>query len=365
MFAFVVGTTAEVIKVAPVMRELRERGEKYQLWCTDQHVTGMSETLRDLDIAEPDIHFISDKHRAHIASTGQVPGWFARLAWAILRHRRALSARLASDGKPGVVIVHGDTFSTVIGALIGRLLRVNVAHVEAGLRSGSWKNPFPEEANRRIVGKIATIHYAPTEVEVKNLEDAKAPGRVVLTDANTVVDALRFAMDSGAETPDLPENFGLVTLHRFELLRDSESFTAIVRALAEAAKDYPLVMLAGQSERTKLRELGLDSLFSDDGNLRLIAKRPYASFLPVLTRADFVVTDSGGLQEECAALGVPCAVHRLRTERFQGIGENVVLTKLDLAILRDFLANWRELRRPSLLDTLHPSRIIADDLQQG
>lgn len=361
MPVFIVGTTAELIKVAPVMRELASRGLRYQLWCTNQHVTGFDETLQDLELPPADVDLIPAHARSHVASTSQVPFWTGRVVWSVLRYRRALRRRVRFDGSPGRVLVHGDTFTTVLGALIGRLLGAEVAHVEAGLRSGSVRSPFPEELNRRLVGRIATTHYAPTSTEVSNLQRSHAPGRVVLTEANTVVDALRFAMH-GQVGVDLPEHFGLVTLHRFELLRDPDAFSRIVSALAEYSSTHHLVMVAGQSERNRLEELGLMSLFDGD-RFRVISKKRYAEFLPILTRADFVVTDSGGLQEECAAIGVPCAVHRLRTERQQGVGENVVLTKLSIPVLQEFLANWRTYRRPSVLDELHPSRIIVEDLQ--
>lgn len=357
---FIAGTTAELIKVSPVMRELDRLGEPYRLWSTSQHVTGVEESLADLAVRRPDRHLLAERHRAHIAASRQVPGWALRLAVSVVRDRRALKREATQGGTRGVVVVHGDTFSTVLGSLIGRFLGARVAHVEAGLRSGSLLNPFPEEINRRVVGRLATLHFAPTTREVDNLRSAHAPGRYVETGANTVVDALRQAATEHVEDVDLPEEFGLVTLHRFELLRDAETFTAILRALAERSSDLPLVMVAGQAERERIRELGLADLFGD--RFRLIDKRPYARFLPVLMRASFVVTDSGGLQEECAVLGVPCAVHRERTERYQGIGENVVLTRMDLGTLADFLAHWRDYRRPSTLGEYHPSAIIAEEL---
>lgn len=357
---FIAGTTAELIKVSPVMRELDRLGEPYQLWSTSQHVTGVEESLAGLAVRRPDRHLLAERHRVHVAASRQVPGWALRLLVNVVAGRQELKREARAGGTRGVVVVHGDTFSTVLGSLIGRFLGARVAHVEAGLRSGSLLNPFPEEINRRIVGRLATLHFAPTPREVDNLRKAHAPGTYVETGANTVVDALRQAVHEKIEDIELPEEFGLVTLHRYELLRQGETFSTILRALAGETSDLPLVMVAGQAERQRIRELGLDDLFGD--RFRLIDKRPYARFLPVLTRASFVVTDSGGLQEECAVLGIPCAVHRERTERYQGIGENVVLTRMDLDRLGEFLAHWRDYRRPSTLGEFHPSQIIAEHL---
>lgn len=357
---FIAGTTAELIKLSPVLRELDLREEPYRLWTTDQHLAGVAETLVDLGVRQPDRHLVPVGRRSHIKASRQVPGWVARVVGSVVRHRRALRRELRAGGAPGLVVVHGDTFTTVLGSVIGRFLGARVAHVEAGLRSGSLRNPFPEEMNRRIVGRLAQLHFAPTERERENLRRAKAPGDVVVTGANTVVDALRLAAHDDVDDVGLPERFGLVTLHRFELLRQGEHFAALLKTLADAAGDPPLLFVAGQAEKDRIAELRLGHLFGPD--FRMIDKRPYAKFLPLLSRADFVVTDSGGLQEECAAVGIPCAVHRERTERQQGLGANVVLTRLDLGELRRFLRDWRGLRRESSLEDFHPSATIADRL---
>ena len=357
---YIAGTTAELIKLSPVLRELDDRGEPYRRWTTDQHLAGVVETLGDLGVRQPDRHLLPAGRRHHTKASRQVPGWVAGVLASVVRQRRALRAELRAGGGRGLIVVHGDTFTTVLGGLIGRFLGARVAHVEAGLRSGSLRNPFPEEMNRRVVGRLAQLHFAPTEREAANLRRAKAPGEVVVTGANTVVDALRLAEHDEVDDVELPEHFGLVTLHRFELLRQGEHFAALLTTLADAAGDPPLLFVAGQAEKDRIAELKLGHLFGPA--FTMIDKRPYAKFLPLLARADFVVTDSGGLQEECAAIGTPCAVHRERTERHQGLGENVVLTRLDLGELRRFLRDWRQLRRGSSVEEYHPSAVIADRL---
>lgn len=361
--AFVAGTTAEVIKLAPVMQELVGRGIGYRLWSTDQHVSGMHETLENLGLPQPDRHLVASGRRSHIARSAQVPGWVASVLVGALRQRRALRGEVRAEGTP-IVVVHGDTFTTVLGAMIGRFLGARVAHVEAGMRSGNVRHPFPEELNRRIVARFATLHYAPTAREVDNLRRERVRGDIVDTGANTAVDALREMLAAAPEEPGLPECFGLVTLHRFELVRDARAFEAILRALASCATpEQPLLMVAGQAERSRMSELGLDPLFGK--NFRLLPKRSYAEFLPLVKAASFVVTDSGGLQQECAALGKPCAIHRERTESHQGLGENVVLTRLDTGAVTRFVADWQAYRRPSTLDAHHPSRTIADSLARA
>jgi UDP-N-acetylglucosamine 2-epimerase (non-hydrolysing) len=361
--AFIAGTTAEIIKLAPVIRALEERGEDVELWNTAFHVGGLPATLADLGLPQPAVDLVPARRQRDVVRVSQVPGWALRILGTVLGRRRALRRRLARGVARPLVVVHGDTFSTVLGALMGRFLGAEVAHVEAGMRTGNIWHPMPEELNRRLVAKIATLHFAPTQHEVAALRREKAKGALVDTGANTVIDALRLAIDGDAPAIDLPDEFGLVTLHRFEMLRNGPVFTQTLEVLHEASRDLPLVMPAGNTERNRIEELGLSHLFGD--RFRLVDKQPYARFMPLLARASFVVTDSGGLQQECGILGKPAAIHREAVESQQGIGQNLVLTGWDMGVLRDFLATWREHARPSLLEQFHPTEVIVAELARA
>jgi UDP-N-acetylglucosamine 2-epimerase (non-hydrolysing) len=357
VIAFIVGTTAELIKIAPVFHEIRAHGAQPQIWFTAQHTTEVPDTLEDLGLPEPQ-RWLAPPTTEGLESPKQVPGWAWRIARRTFAARADLREELASDGRPGLVVVHGDTFTTLYGSIIGRRLGARVAHVEAGTRSGSLFSPLPEEANRRLAAHLVDLHFAPTQREVDNLRHST--GIVVNTEANTVIDAIRMAMERRPEPAD-GERVGLVTLHRFELLQRPEKFTEILTALHRRSEKLPLVYLAGGPERERIAQLGLGHLF-DGERFRLRPKARYLEFLPMLARAELVVTDSGGLQEECAYLGVPCAIHRERTERHQGLGENIVLTGMQLPALEAFLDRYEDYRRPSALERFHPSRKIADTL---
>lgn len=361
--AFIAGTTAEIIKLAPVVRALEERGDGVELWNTAFHVGGLPATLADLGLPQPAVDLVPSRRQRDVVRVAQVPGWALRILASVVRRRGELRRRLGRGTPRPLVVVHGDTFSTVLGAVIGRFLGAEVAHVEAGMRTGNIWHPMPEELNRRIVAKIATLHFAPTQHEVDHLRRERARGSIVDTGANTVIDALRLAIDGDAPAIDLPEQFGLVTLHRFEMLRNGPVFTQTLEVLHEASATMPLVMPAGNTERNRIEELGLGHLFGD--RFRLVDKQPYARFMPLLARASFVVTDSGGLQQECGILGKPAAIHREAVESQQGIGDNLVLTGLDLQVLRDFLRTWRDHARPSLLDEFHPTGAIVAELARA
>jgi UDP-N-acetylglucosamine 2-epimerase (non-hydrolysing) len=361
LIAFIVGTTAELIKVAPVFHGLTGRGRNCEIWYTAQHVEELSGALDDLGLPAPAEWLVPEAGAQNVAKVKDVPGWGLRLLGTVARRRAHLAERLRSDGQPPIVLVHGDTFTAPLGALIGHRLGARVGHVEAGMRSGSLRHPFPEELNRRIAGRIVDIHFAPTETEVENLRGRR--GVVVCTGANTVVDAVKYAL-ARPEGPQvkLPEEFAVSTLHRFELVRQEDQYREVLEILREYAKKLPVIYFAGASERERLTSYGLLDLF-DGEKFRIEDKLSYVHFLPVLAKARFVVTDSGGLQQETGHLGIPCAVHRAHTEVMTGEGERFVLTRLEAGRLRAFLDDPERYRASGTLDAYHPSRVIADAIE--
>lgn len=361
MIAFIVGTTAELIKIAPVYHELSSRGRVSEIWFTGQHVDELDGTLSDLGLPRPEQWLVPMSSARNLARPGDVPRWAARLMTTVWRERRALRERLRSGDTPPMVLVHGDTFTAPIGAFLGRMLGARVGHIEAGMRSGSLLHPFPEELNRRFVGFLVDIHFAPTATEARHLRHYR--GAIVTTGANTIVDAVRNALARPAvATLDLPDEYGIATLHRFELVRRADLYRAALETLRDYSKKLPIVYFAGASERERLEEYGLMGLF-DGTNFLLEEKLNYATFLPILAKAKFVVTDSGGLQEETSHLGIPCAVHRARTERHNGEGRTMVLTGFSIDKLEAFLDDHERYGSEATLDAFLPSKVIADAIE--
>jgi UDP-N-acetylglucosamine 2-epimerase (non-hydrolysing) len=359
MIALTYGTTAELIKLAPIHRLLSERGSPPQLWCTAQQLDELPEATRLLALPEPDIMLAHGARGHSLRTTVDAGRWLASVVASSVTKRRQLQAALKSDGRQPCVLVHGDTMTTVLGAVLGRSLRARVGHVEAGLRSHDWRNPFPEELDRRMVGRIAHIHYAPGEVEAANL--AQVRGEVVVTGGNTVRDSVLMVPDDvDPGVGQLPDDFGLVSLHRIELLQD-ERFAASLRALRASAATRPLVMVYDPVTDEQIERQELGDLF-DDTRFRRIPKLPYFRFVSLLRRAAFVVTDSGGLQEECAFIGKPCLVHRVRSERTDGLGTNARLSGMDVAELERFLEAPDALAVSAQQSTHSPSGVIVDDL---
>jgi len=353
------GTTGELIKLAPVLLRLRERGHRYVLATTGQQVQQIPTFIDQLGLPQPDLWFAHGAGGRDLATNRDIPGWLLRVGRSFTRHRARLSRHLACGPGDPLLLVHGDTMTTVIGASMGRALRVPVAHIEGGLRSGDIRNPFPEELNRRATSRLASIHYAPGPWAASNLHR----GTVVDTGSNTIRDSLDLVPPDAGPAIDLPsEPFGIVSLHRFELLNSRARLTETLRTLADAATRTPLLFVDHSVTAAAIARFGLASLF-DNERFRRIPRLRFFDFVQLERRSTFVVTDSGGSQEECYYLDRPCLVHRLRTERIEGLGENVVLSHLEVSALRAFLADPGRYCRKAALPPESPSHVIVEDLE--
>jgi UDP-N-acetylglucosamine 2-epimerase (non-hydrolysing) len=337
MIAVVFGTTGELIKLAPVLSELEDREAPVLTICTGQQVEQIPPLLDDFGLRQPDIWVGRGFNGRDLERSAWVPRWLAEVWLAFARRYPRIRRQLRGGPTKPLVLVHGDTFTTVIGSMMGRVLGVPVAHLEAGLRSGSWRHPFPEELDRRLAGRLARLHLAPSAEAVANLRASRARGEIVDTGGNTIRDALAMVRP-GSLTLDLPPApFGLVSLHRFELLSDTAAFVGILELLRRASRRVPLVFVNHPVTAAAIAAQGLERLF--DRQFWRIPRQKYFSFIGLLKASAFLVTDSGGSQEECAYLGHPCLVHRARTERSEGIGTSVTLTRLDLGVAEAWLAN--------------------------
>jgi UDP-N-acetylglucosamine 2-epimerase len=295
-----------------------------------------------------------------VTTVPQAIGWSAVLA------RRAIRPKLLRRDVFGpdatICVVHGDTPSTLLSTLLARRAGLQVAHLEAGLRSRSWLHPFPEELIRIAVMRASGLLFAPNDEAVANLEVMGVKGRIIQVPGNTSVDALR------ASLPDLPEpgsGPAMVTMHRVENLHRRSSvqgFLALVLRIATERKVRFVVH--GPTEDVLRRSGRRDDLVA--AGVDLVPLIPHREFTRQLAAAPLVVTDGGSVQEECALLGVPTLLWRHRTERSDGLGENVVLTHYDRVAVESMLADperWR--RAPRWLDGPSPAEVIVDHLQSA
>ncbi len=303
----VFGTRPEAIKMAPVVKRLAGDPERFRvvLLVTAQHREMLDQVLRqfglrpdyDLDIMEPE----------------------QSLTGILTRSLAGLDCIL-QESKPELVIVHGDTATTLAGALAGFHHGIPVAHVEAGLRSGDRLLPFPEEMYRRVVGDLAEIHFAPTCGAAANLRAEGVEGDRVFVTGNTAIDALlmtvdpqhRFANTTARQLAGR-SNLVLVEVHRRE--NWGPGVEAACRALHELSKARPEIEVVFSIHRNPRIKRVVEERLGDMSRCHLLPPLSYPDWVNMMARARLVVTDSGGLQEEAPALGVPVLLLRDRTER--------------------------------------------------
>lgn len=313
MVAF--GTRPEAIKMAPVISALRAvPGIQTLVSVTAQHREMLDQVLDlfsiipddDLDVMEP---------------RQSLPGLFGRILEGM--------TRVLESRRPDLLLVHGDTSTTLAAALAAFYAKVPVGHVEAGLRTGNMRSPWPEEANRRLTTPLATLHFAPTERSAQNLRAEGIDPASIHVTGNTVVDALLAVVEKIQQQPkirnELTERFPfldeskrliLATSHRRENL--GGGFEHICGALSDLAARgdtqivYPVHLNPDVQEPAK-RILG------DKRNVLLIKPQDYLPFVYLMSRAHLVLTDSGGMQEEAPSLGKPVLVMRDATERPEAV----------------------------------------------
>jgi UDP-N-acetylglucosamine 2-epimerase (non-hydrolysing) len=360
MIAVAYGTTGELIKLAPILHALERRGPLITL-CTGQQVEQIPALLHDFGLRAPTVWLGRGRRGADLGRPGDIPLWLGAVARRFAGRRRWLKSALRAAPTRPLVLVHGDTFTTVLGGLMGRAVGAPVAHIEAGLRSGDWRNPFPEELDRRITSKLAGLHFAPGPWAAGNLRSGGVRGEIVDTGGNTIRDALELVdgLPPAVALPDEP--FGLVSIHRFELLGKPAALREILELLRAASRATPLLFIDHPVTVAAVRQAGLEAMF-DDRFVRVPRQR-YFRFIALLKASAFLVTDSGGSQEECAQLGHPCLVHRAATERQDGLDGPVVLSRLDPGVVKRFLADPLAHRRPAAGGDRRPTDVIVDYLQ--
>jgi UDP-N-acetylglucosamine 2-epimerase (non-hydrolysing) len=360
VIAVVYGTTGELIKLAPVLRRLHDHPAAMLTLTTGQQVEQIPRLLDDLDLPQPDI-WLGRGSRGHdLERRRNLPAWLFEVLNNFIRVRGSLRQGYRADPSKPLLLIHGDTMTTVLGALMGRSVGVPVAHIEAGMRSGDWRNPFPEELNRLAAARLARIHFAPGAHATANLRAIRVRGEILDTRGNTIRDALDL-VPPVAPAVELPsEPFGLASLHRAELLSSRAALSEILESLRDASRCRPILFIDHPVTVAAVVKHKLESLFDD--RFRRIPRQSYFTFVSLLKASEFLVTDSGGSQQECAALGHPCLVHRAVTEHPEGLNESVVLSRMDIFVVRAFLADPGAYRRQALVEKASPTDVIVEYL---
>lgn len=351
--AVFIGTKAQYIKTAPLIRLLDERGVAYRLIDSGQHARIAVGMRDDLGVRDPDYALGGSRD---VASIPQAIAWSARIAARLWSGRRIREEIFG--GTPGICVVHGDTPSTLLSTLMARRAGLRVAHLEAGLRSHKLTHPFPEEMIRVVVMHLAHILFAPDAVAVDNLRRMRVRGRIVPLSGNTSLEAVRFALGGEVGAAAGPVT---VTMHRVENLHHARRVEGFVDLVLRIAKEQTVRFVVHDPTEVVLRRTGAGERLRAVG-VEMLPLRPHPEFVAMLRLAPFVVTDGGSIQEECALLGVPTLLWRDRSERPDGLDANVVLAHYDPGVVDDFLTDPERWRRAPLAPPASPSEQILEVL---
>jgi len=311
------GTRPEAIKLCPVIRSLREHPLKFlvKVCVTAQHREMLDQVLQAFEV-KPD-------HDLDLMLPGQT------LFQSTSRILAGLEPVLRAE-QPAMVVVQGDTTTTLCGALAAFYARIPVAHVEAGLRTRDMHQPFPEEMNRVLASRLTALHFAATETAGQNLRDEGVPANSIHVTGNTGIDAVLFVRDSlekgtlsGRDWPDLDASKKLivVTAHRRESF--GSGFERICRALARIADRGDVQLMYPVHPNPNVQD-PVQRYLSKHPHVRLIEPLSYVPFVDLMRRAYMLITDSGGIQEEGPSLGKPILVLREKTERPEAVTAGTV-----------------------------------------
>ncbi|HDR9128351.1 TPA: UDP-N-acetylglucosamine 2-epimerase (non-hydrolyzing) [Burkholderia vietnamiensis] len=308
--AVLFGTRPEAIKMAPVVRALRESSYLEPLViATAQHREMLDQVLQVFDI-QPD-------HDLNLMRPNQtLAGLTSRLIASI--------DDVVRDTTPAAMLVQGDTTSVLAGSLVAFYNNIPVGHVEAGLRTRDMRNPFPEEMNRVVTGCLTRWHFAPTTLSAQNLRDERYPDETVFTTGNTVIDALFEARQHPRKIARIVEDgrrMMLVTTHRRENF--GEPLRRICAAVLELLNRDPALEVLFPVHPNPNVSSVVRELLGTHPRVNLCAPLDYLSFIAAMEAAHLILSDSGGVQEEAPALGKPVLVLRDETERPEAVAAGV------------------------------------------
>jgi len=325
----VFGTRPEAIKMAPLVKACQDESSFETKVCvTAQHREMLDQVL--------DIFDISPEYDLDLMKAGQ--DLYDVTSGVLLGMKDVLS-----EFKPDVVLVHGDTATTFAASLAAFYQQIKVGHVEAGLRTGNIYSPWPEEANRQLTTQITTYHFAPTQTSKENLLKENVKDNDIVITGNTVIDALFLALNKIKSDPNLetkiidtiqkqfPDNskfdikiskFILVTGHRRENF--GQGFINICESLKTLAQNNPDIEIVYPVHLNPNVQKPVNEILSDTSNVHLIEPQQYEAFIYMMEKSYFIITDSGGVQEEAPSLGKPVLVMRDTTERPEALAAGTV-----------------------------------------
>jgi UDP-N-acetylglucosamine 2-epimerase (non-hydrolysing) len=356
---FVLGTRAQLVKVAPVLRLAQASGLRHTVWFTGQHHESIDDLIADFGLTSKFVLPANPKERSSI---GRLLIWIPKTVHDCFRY---VNATKLWTGKRPLVIVHGDTLSTWLGAVAGRWGGGDIVHLESGLSSGKWNDPFPEELLRRLTFRKARYAICPNDEAAERMQQY-AGCIVVNTKENTLLDCVRFAANTVSRDSQ-PRDYFVASIHRFQNIYKRDELARIVDEMIAAAEFGDLYFILHPPTEIRLKRYGLFDALSAARGVHVRPRMPYTDFLVLLSGARAVFSDGGSNQEELSYLGVPTLLYRDRSERPDGIGANIRFRSEIGGSLHEYIASGGidGLRAASRIDEdVAPSRVTVEYLSR-
>lgn len=355
-----IGTEAELIKLFPIILLLKKNNISYKIISSGQNDILNSNILKIVNDGKVDI-ILSDSKKIKKSVYGL-------LSWFIKTYLKSIKILKKSENlKESILILHGDTVSTVMGALLGNKFKMNIAHVEAGYRSYDFFNPFPEEIDRVLTSKYARLHFAPSQLAYDNLKKIK--GQKYNTQYNTIIDSMRYSNNINIQ-PDVIKRISnnkyfVFIMHRQENLANKELVKSVINKIMEISINIKCVFILHEPTEIKLKNYNLLRLLKENNSIITTPRLEYFEFMKLIEKSEFVITDGGSNQQELFYMGKPCLILRKKTEQSEGIGGNAILYNKNINMIKEFSLNYYNYKSAGADSSISPSEMIVNILQEN
>lgn len=351
---FIIGTRAQLIKIAPVISECEKVKFPCIILMTGQHKDTMDDLFEEFIIKTERLYATLPIERSTIFS---LITWIPKAYEGTMRNLKVIQDKYKDSDI--LVIVHGDTLTTLISAYCGKKTGGKVVHIESGLTSGSYLSPFPEELIRNLVFKMTDIAFCPDDKSYKHIQKV-SKATAFNTQGNTIFDAIdKIAQESRFTISQSKASYVVVSIHRFNNIYDKSRLIELIDKIKEVAKFLPIKFILHPATIKRLKQYQLYEALDQGYNIELLPRMSYFKFIRLAYASQCVLTDGGSNQEELAYLGVPTIIMRTHTERENGLGSNAIMES-ELTDFSEFFSQRRyvNLKKEKVNSSTYPSKNI-------
>lgn len=357
---FFIGTTTELIKLAPIIRELEKRNIDFKIITSGQTKVNFGELDFYINRKSADISFEEKTNKSSVLIFFI---WFLKTFIRIPFLKKEFKGL---NKKNSYFIVHGDPVSSLLGAILAKYYNLKLVHVESGLRSFSIFEPFPEEICRTIISRLADVHFCPNEWSVNNLVGIL--GDKINTQQNTQIESNNAALNKIKISNNLlklpKKKYFIMIVHRQEhvIFGKQKSMKLIKFISNHLNSKLQCIFVTHLTTLNFLTKTKQKLSIKQMKKIKFESRLSYLDFVNLISNAEYIITDGGTNQEEAYYLGLPCLILRNRSERIEGLGKNALISGNNKFIIKKFMANYSDYRKERVSISKNPSSIVVDYL---